>query len=39
MKLYLVGAELFYADRQTDPCGRTDRHEANSCFSQFYEWA
>ena len=32
MKIRLVGAELFHADR------RTDKHdEANSRFSQFYE--
>jgi hypothetical protein len=36
MKIRLLGAELFHADRRTD--GRTDRHdEANSHFSQFDE--
>ena len=34
MKIHPVGAELFYADRQTDR--QTDRHdEPNSRFSQF----
>jgi hypothetical protein len=34
MKIRPVGAELFYADRQTDR--QTDRHgEANNRFSQF----
>jgi len=34
MKIHPVGVELSCGD------GRTDRHdEANSCFSQFCEWA
>ena len=31
MKIRLVGAEVFHADEHTD------RHEAKSRFSQFYE--
>jgi len=37
MKILLVGAELFHADRRM--YGRTDRHEANIRFSQFGESA
>jgi len=37
MKILLVGAELFHADRRD---GRTDRNkEANGCSSQFFECA
>jgi hypothetical protein len=34
IKILLMGAELFHADRQTD---RDDGHEANSRFSQVCE--
>lgn len=38
IKIRLVRAELFHADRQTNI--RTDRYgEANSCFSQLFEHA
>jgi hypothetical protein len=33
MKIRAVGIELLHLD------GRTERHESNSCFSQFWERA
>jgi hypothetical protein len=36
MKIHIMGAELFYKDRQKD--GRTDRNDgANGRFSEFCE--
>ena len=37
MKIRPVVAELFFADKRT--AGQSDRHEANSRFSQFCEGA
>jgi len=37
MKIPVVGAELFHAGGRSD--GETDRHEANTCLSQFFRSA